>query len=245
MQKVLILLTLFFYSNLSNADFFAGAEAFNKQDYATALYEFQLLAEQGNADAQYNLGIMYREGLGVDKDYFLAKEMFHKAAVQGLSKAQNNLGMVYRSGQGAPQDYTEAFQWFYKAAEQGNSMSEFNLGLMYFDGLGVSQNYSEAIKWFRKAADKGYAAAQSKLAYIFASGKGVFPNLTVAYALWKVSSLSDPSSAKDIDVNLNILSQKLSLNDLKTGQALADEMAKPGQLLNILDRYLNSIMISN
>ncbi len=65
------------------ADFQAGMDAYNRKDYATALREWRPLAEQGDADAQYNLALMYDRGYGVPQDYVQARQWYEKAAAQG------------------------------------------------------------------------------------------------------------------------------------------------------------------
>ena len=83
------------------------------------LNEWRPLAEQGHADAQYNLGVMYNNGQGVTQDYAEAMRWFRKAAEQGWAEAQYNLGVMYNNGQGVTQDYVQAAKWYRKAAEQG------------------------------------------------------------------------------------------------------------------------------
>ena len=115
----------------------------------------EIKAEQGDAEAQNNLGVMYCEGKGVPEDNAEAFKWFRKAAEQGHDSAQYNLGQMYREGEGVPQDDVEAAKWYRKAAEQGNGWAQFNLGLMYDRGQGVPQGHGEAFKWFRKAAEQG------------------------------------------------------------------------------------------
>lgn len=78
------------------------------------------LAEQGLADAQFNLGLKYDKGEGVPQDYAEAAKWFYKAAEQGYAKAQFNLGLMYYKGLGVPQDYSEAYVWSSLAAADGN-----------------------------------------------------------------------------------------------------------------------------
>ncbi|MEW6560686.1 MAG: tetratricopeptide repeat protein, partial [Pseudomonadota bacterium] len=73
------------------------------QDLAQAASWFRKAADQGDADAQYNLGVMYANGQGVPQDYAQAASWFRKAADQGYAAAQNNLGIMYANGQGVPQ----------------------------------------------------------------------------------------------------------------------------------------------
>ncbi|HEZ4111417.1 hypothetical protein CIJ63_00360 [Neisseria meningitidis] len=77
-------------------------------------------AEQGNADAQNNLGAMYAEGQGVRQDDTEAVRWFRQAADQGLAQAQFNLGAMYYKGHGVRQDRALAQEWLGKACQNGN-----------------------------------------------------------------------------------------------------------------------------
>ena len=85
------------------------------------------LAEQGYADAQYNLAIKYDKGEGVAQDYTEAVKWYRKAAGQGLAEAQFNLANMLAKGEGVPQDYAEAVKWYRKAAGQGRLPLSFGL----------------------------------------------------------------------------------------------------------------------
>jgi len=137
------------------ADFEAGAEAYLRGDYATALKEWRPLAEQGDAAAQLNLGFMYRLGQGVPQDYKEALRWFRLAAAQGVAMAQHHLGWKYETGEGVPQDDTEAVQWYRLAAAQGWAMGQNSLGVMYENGRGVPQDDVQALMWFNLAAAQG------------------------------------------------------------------------------------------
>ena len=95
-----------------------AAAAHKRGDYATAIRELRPLAEQGDGDAQFNLGIMYDVGLGVRHDYAEALQWYRKAAEQGHAKAQFNLGLMYTTGEGAPQNYAQAHMWYNLAASR-------------------------------------------------------------------------------------------------------------------------------
>jgi uncharacterized protein len=84
-------------------------------------------AEQGYADAQFNLGLMYANGEGVEVDTLKAVELFKQAAEQGNVDAQNNLAAMYYTGEGIDRDVEKAIAWFEKAAEQGNVEAQANL----------------------------------------------------------------------------------------------------------------------
>jgi TPR repeat protein len=112
-------------------------------------------AGQGDAQAQFNLGLMYDNGRGVTKDYTEAVKWYRKAAAQGNADAQFNLGTMYSNGEGVPQDYAEAVKWYLKAAIQGNPDAQFNLGLMYVKERGVPADYAQAYAWLDVAAAQG------------------------------------------------------------------------------------------
>ena len=82
-------------SSLAIAGFDKGVAAYERGDYATALKEFRVLAEQGDATAQFILGVMYHDGRGVTQDYKEAVKWHRKAADQGNALAQFNLGVMY------------------------------------------------------------------------------------------------------------------------------------------------------
>ena len=139
-----------------------GLAAAQKGDYATAMRLWRPLAEQGDASAQLNLGIMFDQGQGVTQDYAAAAAWFRMAAEQGEAKAQFNLGVMYSNGQGVPQDYAAAVSWWRKAADQGAADAQFNLGLMYAKGQGVPQDYVQAHMWTNLAASRLAASEKEK-----------------------------------------------------------------------------------
>ena len=122
MKKLTIALLLFTLSAFTSwaGDFQKGVNAYESGDYTTALKEFAALAEQGDADAQFNLALMYEKGKGVPQDYKQAVKWYTKAAEQGDAEAQYNLGTMYAIGQGVPQDNVYAHMWFNLAAVDGD-----------------------------------------------------------------------------------------------------------------------------
>ncbi len=124
------------------------------------LQERRSLAEQGLADAQFTLGMMYAQGQGVAQDYPEAARWYRRAAEQGDPRAQFSLGAFYDNGQGVTRDYAEAARWYRRAAEQGNPRAQNNLGLMYELGHGVVEDYIQAHVWFSLAATQGLTAAE-------------------------------------------------------------------------------------
>ena len=104
----------------------------------------RLAAEQGDASAQDDLGLMYADGRGVPRDSTEAVRWYRLAAEQGLADGQKNLGDMYMDGRGVPQDETEAVRWYRLAADQGRAAAQYFLGGMYANGRGVPQDYVAA-----------------------------------------------------------------------------------------------------
>lgn len=89
-------------------------------------------AEQGYAEAQYYVGLMYDDGKGVERDPAQAAEWYRKAAMQGIAAAQSNLGAMYETGDGVRTDRGLAEKWYRLAAGQGDEEARRRL-----DELGV------------------------------------------------------------------------------------------------------------
>ena len=155
------------------ADMRAANNALSRGDYATAAKEFQLLAEQGNINAQAHLGYMYYVGEGVKQDYDEALKWYRKAAISGDRDSQYNLATAYSFGEGIPQNYAQAFQWYRRSAEQNHVVAQYSLGIAYAYGEGIQQNMLSAIEWFEKAAQQGYPLAQVSLGRLYQLGENV------------------------------------------------------------------------
>ena len=140
-------------------DLAKGMKAYAAKDYATALKEWRLLAESGNAKAQLWLAMMYRDGEGVIQDYKESGILFRKAAEQGEVFAQTSLALMYENGQGVVQDYNEAVVWYRKVADQGDLRAQYNLGVMYKDGKGVVQDNVYSHMWYNIAASNDFKGA--------------------------------------------------------------------------------------
>ena len=111
-------------------------------------------AASGVAVAQYGLGGLYFDGLGVLQDYAQAAFWYRKAAEQGDLGAQYKLGVLYCYGLGVPQDYAQAAAWFRKATEQADAVAQDGHGAAAFMliALGVPHDYADAYFWLDLAA---------------------------------------------------------------------------------------------
>ena len=179
----------------SRVDFQAGWAAYEKGDYQAALHEWTPLAEQGDKEAQFNLGLIYEHGKGVEQDYKTAAQWYRLAANQGLAHAQNNLGAMHEHGKGVTQNDQLAFYWYERAAEQALADAEFNLSIRYKKGAGVKQDHKKAAEWRQRAVEQRHAAAQSSLGLMYAIGEGVPEDMAYAY-MWIGTGASGSGEAQ-------------------------------------------------
>src|SRR5437588_11451343 len=117
--RLAIVLTLAVH--LAYADFAAGLRAYESKDYATAMKEWLPLAEAGDAPSQFNIGLMYLDGVGAPQSDQKAVEWFRRSADQGYAKAEKNLGALYAVGRGVRRDYVGAHMWLNLCAASGDS----------------------------------------------------------------------------------------------------------------------------
>jgi hypothetical protein len=137
------------------------AREFKPHDaHAKVFRETQILAEKGDMNAQFDLGVIRYTGRGIPVDYAAALQWFKKAAHQGHPLAQYNAGYMYEKGEGMPQDYAEAMKYYRQSAERGNRLAQYTLGTMYERGQGVQGNEVQALKWYILAAAQGDTKAR-------------------------------------------------------------------------------------
>jgi TPR repeat protein len=159
-QMVLAFALVLTLSGLSRSEYEKGAAAFDQEDYAVALQELQAPAGEGDARAQFLLGVMHGMGLGVPQDYAASLMWLRNAAFQGNANAQSCLGVIYDEGKGVNQDYAEAARWYLKAAEQGNANAQYSLGTLLHTGKGMPHDNVKAHLWYNLAAARGLKEAE-------------------------------------------------------------------------------------
>jgi len=169
---------------------------------AEAAKWYRKAADQGHAEAQYQLGDLYYST--VNGGEAEAAKWYRKAADQGHAEAQFHIGDCYAEGTGVAKDEVEAIKWFRKAADQGCVWAQYRLGECYENGTGVSTDAIEAVKWYRKAAEpvdlstntsdfptwaiwNQRADAQSALAQCYSNGVGVVEDRQEA-ARWSLEA---------------------------------------------------------
>lgn len=183
----------------SEPSFDQGLDAAKRGDFETALSIWQPLAEKGAAEAQFNVGYLYANGLGVTKDEVVAREWYNRSAAQHHGSAAFNLAGLYLHGKGGAQDLGRARQWLGRAAVNGHTKAQNNLSLLYAGGQGVVQNDYHAIRWLVRAATAGDAAAQFNLGTRYLHGVGVAKNEPEAKAwLRKAAGQGHPKAVNDL-----------------------------------------------
>ena len=156
---------------------------------AETIDEITAKAEQGDAEAQVDLGFRYNKGLfGVEKDLRKAVKWYRKAAEQGDADGQYLLGLAYWSGEGVEQDLREAVKWYRKAAEQGYAYGQIALGFAYGGGKGVAKNQREAVRWHRKGVEQVHYFLQQMLSDAYWDGKGVEKDRSEAVRIFRMAA---------------------------------------------------------
>lgn len=139
--------------------FLDGVEAYRNGDYTQAINLWRGPAEQGHALAQFNLGVAYATGQGIDMNYASAVRWWLAAGYQGHTTAQYNLGLLYARGHGVEKNIATARMWWYMAAMGNDPAAQYYLGVLAATGHGESQNFTEAAWWWTRSAAQGYEQA--------------------------------------------------------------------------------------
>jgi len=137
-------------------------------------------AERGDATSQFELGLKFAKGDGVEKNLDEAARWYRKAADQGNASAQCNLGFCYYNGFGIPKDLSEAFRFFELSASQGITVAQANLASMYDLGEATEKNEAKAFKLLQHAANGGLSHAQYLVGARYETGLGVVKNYETA-----------------------------------------------------------------
>ena len=158
-MRTLIIIPVLLFSLLLgvpsySADFNKGLTAAQSGDFATALKEWKPLAEEGNAVAQNNLGLMYHNGWGVPQDDKEAVYWYRLAVEQGYANAQSNLANRYYYGEGVNKDIVYAHMWKNISASNGFELAKEDLKIIEKEM--TSSHISEAQRLARECVKKNY-----------------------------------------------------------------------------------------
>ena len=172
------------------------------------------LANKGDAEAQYHVGMMYNNGIGTQRDPRQAFEWFQKAAASNDPLGAYKLGCYY-DGQGAgvvATDSNEALKFKLVAAKAGYALAQHDVALLY----DRQENSEEAVKWWKMASDQGHPKALYSLSGSYFHGKGAPKDLSLAYAYYKLSKLAPNDK-------VNGLAASLSKPELEKAERLVSE----------------------
>lgn len=195
---------------------YKGYAEFKMANYATARMIWEALAERGNAEANFNLGILYEDGLGVPRDMPRALQHFERSAEGGNQRAQYRLGLLYSAGGSVPPDPARSRKWLEAAAAQGDAEAATLLAMgeragadprddAYFraEVLHVLGRNQEAAAIWKELAEAGDTRSRTRLAWLYEAGQGVPRDLDQAARLFRRSAQEgDPEAQYALAVML-------------------------------------------
>ena len=143
------------------------------------------LAESGDVEEQYAVGIRYLCGVDVPTNLSEAHKWIYESAVNGYRNAQSEIGFLLLDKESDYWDESVAFLWLSKAAKQGDMHACHNLGYCYFDGIGTEKNCDHAFYWFNQAAAQEISAAYYAIGECYEDGLGAEENMSLALLWYK------------------------------------------------------------
>ena len=199
------------------------------------------MAEAGNAEAQYRMGLFAFLGKVIPQNTAEAILWWRKAADQNHLPAEHDSGVDYCDGKIVPQDPGEGIRWLRKVAEQGEEASgdfavlsdiedaRTRLGMAYWYGTGVKRDYAEAVKWHLKSAEQGDGLSQKAVAEAYAEGKGVKRDYVRAHKwanpakLAAVSNSRFPNEQRESEKLRAVLASEMTPTQIEEAEKLARE----------------------
>ena len=171
----------------------------NERNMSESVQFLEHSSNMGSGYASYILGLLYENGVTVEKDFDKAASFYLKSDEQGISHGLNRLGQCYENGLGTNVDYEKAVSFYKKAAEKGNAYALCNIGVCYLKKHGVPKDMEKAIDYFKQSAEKDNPRALCNLGIFYASGHGVERNEKMAFDLIKKSAdLGDKIAMKQL-----------------------------------------------
>ncbi|KAI8597178.1 kinase-like domain-containing protein [Dissophora ornata] len=209
------------------------------QVHATAAGGGQAKAEQDiSANCEYEMGLKYLEGEGVDVNLAEAAEKFRSAASMGHVEGQYRLGVMYHRGEGILRDYAKAVEMFQRAAHQGYAPAQTILGRLYnVGGDGLPQDYKKALSFFQAAANQGCSEASCNLGTMYSKGRGVVQN-SVEAEKWYIEAAERGNASAQLILGVHYAESGVELNypkavrflEMAGGQGNVDAMYYIGRM---------------
>lgn len=205
----------------------AQNELGNMSDDKGALFWYQKAAAQGLPQSIFNIGNIYKLGMGVQRDMEKAFQYYMEAADLDYPLALLTVGHCYVNGEGVPADDGKAVWYYKKSAELNNPEAQLQVAISYLNGIGTKMDKKGGIEWLMKSADQGFASAQGCLGNCYLSGDGVEENGEKAF-LWYQKAANQGDITGEIGMGL-CYDQGIGVNvDIKTAIFWYEKAAKKG-----------------
>lgn len=255
MQKTILTILTVFIATLSFGQSAEelnkqAKEFLNKQDFKNAVPLIRQSAEKGSAEAQYNYGICFQQGIEVPKSDSIANIWFLKAANQGWKDAQFKMAYSYATGRGVTKDDKQAFNWSVKCAEQQDVECMFNVVTCYMDGRGTLKNIDSMLVWATRIAlletpedlniSGQITSARANLATMYYDGQNIPKDFVKSYIWFLIYNESKRDFSvlvqqKNIDT-IQVLEKELSQADKDRAKLEAEKLLKK-KLTNLSNLY--------
>ncbi len=186
---------------------------------AQSYLSWKAAAEKGDTNSQYNLGLVYEQGLGTAVDLQQAARWYKKASMQGHAVAAYNLATMAHQGHGMKADIKMAKHWYEFAAKKGYLLAQASLGFLYATENTPFTDVKKAVYWFNRAAKLGHPEAQFNLGMMYSTGRGIELDYIKAYAWFNVSGFNRYKNAIE---SRNFAAARLTVKQLESAQALSN-----------------------
>ena len=231
------------YARYRLAKIILADPAAEQERFRTALEWLTEAAEAGLVHAQYELGKIYRDGRGVEKDALLAAAWLTRAAEQGSDAASYALGaLLLTGGEGLAKDILSALNWLRRSAEDGNQYAQYRLGRLLLRGEDAPREIEEAVRWLTASAEQGNQYAQYALGKLYLMGKEVPRDPEAAVRWFTLSAAQGNEYAQyfldHMDEGLSIFSCATRLLHHLSGIFREQNSRGPGKTFVLTDRKL-------
>jgi hypothetical protein len=205
-----------------------GLQAYKARRFADAISIWTPLAEKGDKNSQFHLGMMARSGEGRGFNIQEAVKWLELAAKQGHPEAAFQLGRIHEDGQGVKIDRPLAAQFYEMAGSKAHAEALWRLSTIYSKGLGVTKDERRAETIVRAAAEAGSGTAQTVHALNLAKRSNDSENLILAYAWFTVAAenqpLDQPKEKEAVLFFRSLYTGKLGFWQRMRGEKLAAEL---------------------
>ncbi len=193
-----------------------GVKAFEQKKYDKAFEEFSYLADENNNIAAYHLGLMYENGLGVEKSMSTAAEYYLKAYNAGNTTAASKLGRMLIEGKDIEKNVDDGLSLLKTAGRAGDKEALFTLGELYNSGEFLDKDFVVSSAYFKLSALQGYAPAQHQLGLLYLFGRGI---------------------PQDYSLALRWIARAASQGYVPAQKDLAELLSSNSRMLNIVEAY--------